>query len=90
MNTKSFFTRIRKNWGRLLFYAILITLIFSPCKELEEIMFPFMSDKEKSGTGFGWVIASFFMSALNNPVEIMPCNIHAFAVGLKIKVIRIA
>jgi thiol-disulfide isomerase/thioredoxin len=30
MNTKSFFTRIRKNWGRLLFYAILITLIFSP------------------------------------------------------------
>lgn len=30
MNTKNFFTRIRKNWGSLLFYAILITLIFSP------------------------------------------------------------
>lgn len=30
MNFKSLFTKIKKNWGSLLFYAILLVLIFSP------------------------------------------------------------
>lgn len=30
MNIKNLFTKIKKNWGSLLFYAVLLALIFSP------------------------------------------------------------